>query len=622
MCGILGVLADASQRGERLASVELMRHRGPDSAGYWEDGQVALAIRRLAIIDVDGGDQPIFDESGLIVVVANCEIYNYRELRRGLIARGHSLRTAGDVEVIAHLYEEHGDACFEHLRGMFAVALWDARRQRLVLARDRFGIKPLYVADTPRGLAFASEIAPLLALGTSAAPSLQALADYLTLGYAPGVQTALAGVRRVEPATVMTFENGSKSSRVYWRLEPPEGEQRPLADVLAEAVALHLRSDVSLALLLSGGLDSSLIASFAADELDEPLRTFSVGFGDAAYDELHAARAVAVAIGSRHEEVAVHPNAAHDLPRIVERLEEPLADPSAIPLWYVCREVGAEVKVALAGDGGDEIFGGYSRYAWDAVAARVGLALPTTALARVLERLPGLARRSGRKDLGRRALKLLRHASLPDAERYLSWFALFSDDAKRELVGDGWQPAARIFGAHLAAAPPRLTRLGRLQNVDLNTMLLDDLLLKGDKMSMAHSLELRVPLLDHEIVRAGLYLPDEEKLQRLQTKRVLRELARRRLPAGIADRPKQGFDVPLTRWLREDLGELAHDVLAREQVRRRGLLDADAVARLMREHRKGQADHASKLYALLVLELWLAQIERPSVAPVSATTPR
>jgi asparagine synthase (glutamine-hydrolysing) len=594
-----------------------MHHRGPDSAGRWEDDRVGLAMRRLAIIDVEGGDQPVFDESGAIVVVANGEIYNYRELRAGLAARGHTLRTEGDVEVVPHLYEEYGDACFEHLRGMFAVALWDARRGALLLARDRFGIKPLYVAETPHGPAFASEIAPLLELGVERETSLQALADYLTLGYVPGPQTALAAVQRIEPGTVVTYENGSRTSRRYWQLGPPQ-EERPLEDVLAEAVRLHLRSDVPLALLLSGGLDSSLIASFAAEELGEPPRTFSVGFGDAAYDELHAARAVADALGSRHEEVAVRPDAAHDLPQIVARLEEPLADSSAIPLWYVCRAVGAEVKVGLAGDGGDEIFGGYSRYAWDPFAARIGSALPSSALARALERVPGLSRRSGRKDLGRRALKLLRHASLPEAERYLSWFALFSDDAKRELLGGGWEPSARVFAAQLADAPIGLTRLGRLQSVDLRTMLLDDLLLKADKMSMAHSLELRVPLLDHEVVQAGLYMPDREKIRRVETKRALRELARRRLPQGIADRPKQGFEVPIGRWLREDLGVLARETLAPERLAQRGLLDQAAVAAMLDEHRIGRTDHGPKLYALLVLELWLSHVESQRAAPLTA----
>ncbi len=292
---------------------------------------------------------------------------------------------------------------------MFAVALWDARRGTLLLARDRFGIKPLYVAHTPHGLAFASEIAPLLRLGAERKPSLQAIADYLTLGYAPGTQTALASVERVAPGSVVSYTNGARNSRRYWQLGPPQ-EQRPLEDVLAEAVRLHLRLGRApgASALRWPRLRAYRIACDLGEELGEPPRTFSVGFGDAAYDELHAARAVANALGSRHQEIAVRPDAANDLPRIVAQLEEPLADLGRDPgSGTSAGAVGAEVKVALAGDGGDEVFGGYSRYAWDPIAARIGSALPSSTLARVLERVPGLSRRGGRKDIGRRTLKLL-----------------------------------------------------------------------------------------------------------------------------------------------------------------------------------------------------------------------
>ena len=617
MCGILGIAAGGDLDPSLLDAVGLLGHRGPDGEGRVCSGSVGLAMRRLAIIDLETGDQPVWNEAGDVVAVCNGELYNYRELRAELAAQGHSFRGQGDVEALPHLYEQHGEACFERLRGMFACAVWDERRGRLLLARDRFGIKPLYVAAVPAGLAFASEIAPLQALGASAEVNRQALADFLTLGYVPGEGTALRSVRRLEPGTALVWEDGATRTVRYWAPSPsPAG----LEETLAESVRLHLRSDVPLAVLLSGGLDSSLIASLAAEELGEPPQTFTVGFGDAAFDELDAARVVAEAIGSRHHEIAVRPDAATDLPEIVARLEEPLADPSAIPLWYVCRAVAAEVKVALAGEGGDELFGGYSRYAWDPVARRLGRLLPAAGLARLLERLPGVTGRGGRKDPLRRAVKLLHHAGLPAAERYLSWFALASDDLKAELLGDRSESTARVFAGQLAAAPAGLSELGRRQWVDVRTMLVDDLLLKADKMSMAHSLELRVPFLDHEVARVGLWLPDREKVRGIETKRALRRLVAARLPRAIARRPKQGFEVPISRWLREDLRDLVGDVLAPERLGRRGLVDPAAAQRLLREHGSGAADHGLRIYALLVLELWLDSVaerarQRGIIAP-------
>ncbi len=617
MCGILGIAARGELDPSLLDAVGLLRHRGPDGEGRVCSGPVGLAMRRLAIIDLETGDQPVRNEAGDVVAVCNGELYNYRELRAELAAQGHSFRGQGDVETLPHLYEQLGEGCFERLRGMFACALWDERRGRLLLARDRFGIKPLYVADVPAGLAFASEIGPLLALGASPDVDRQALADYLTLGYVPGPETALTGIRKLDPGSVLVWEGGATRRLRFGALEPPE-PGRGLEETLRESVRLHLRSDVPLAVLLSGGLDSSLIAAYAADELGEPPHTFTVGFGDAAFDELDAARAVAAAIGSRHTEVAVRPDAAADLPAIVGRLEEPLADPSAIPLFYVCRAVAAEVKVGLAGEGGDELFGGYSRYAWDPVAGLAGRLLPARGLAGLLERVPGVAGRGGRKDPLRRTVKLLRHAGLPATERYLAWFALSSNDLRAELLGNGFAPTARVFQRHLAEAPAGLTRLGRLQYVDLRTMLLDDLLLKADKMSMAHSLELRVPLLDNEVARAGLFLPDREKVRRVETKVALRRLVGARLPEAIARRPKQGFEVPISRWLRDDLAEMAGDLLARERLARRGLVDPAAACRLLDEHRRGTADHGLRLYSLLVLELWLDWVESRAGSALAA----
>src|SRR6266511_1087310 len=556
MCGILGIVG--RPRPESLHAVDLLRHRGPDGDGRWVGAQAGLAMRRLAIIDLETGDQPVSNELGDVVAVVNGELYNYRELRAELEAKGHSFRGVGDVEVVPHLYEEHGERFVERLRGRFA------------LARDRFGIKPLYLAEVADGLAFASELAPLLALGASAEPDPEAIADYLVLGYVPGQRTGIAGARKLAPAHLLVHEDGRSREDAYWRAGPDFATDCYLEETLSEAVRLHLRSDVPLAVLLSGGLDSSLIASLAAQELDEPLRTFTVGFADAAHDERGPAREVARAIGSVHEELVVETRVADDLPEIAARLEQPLADAAAIPLWYLCRAVASEVKVALAGDGGDEVFGGYSRYAWDPVAARLRALGP-------LGRL--IPERGGRKSVVRRASKLLRHAAKPEAARYLSWFALMDGDAR-----------AHVFERLFAEAPGGLSPRARLQWVDLHSFVPDDLMLKADKLSMAWSLELRVPLLDHRVVEAGLALPDREKVRGVRTKVAIRRLVEGRLGTSIARRPKQGFDPPVERWLEGELRDLAGDALA----------DLDGLDERRAAERAGPAQR----YALTMLSLW------------------
>jgi asparagine synthase (glutamine-hydrolysing) len=570
VCGILGIVGRPTPAA--LDAVDLLRHRGPDGEGRWSGETAGLAMRRLAIIDLETGDQPVANERGDVVAVVNGELYNYRELRAELEAKGHTFRGVGDVELVPHLYEEHGERFVERLRGMFALALWDDARRRLVLARDRFGIKPLYLADLPDGLAFASELAPLLALGASTESDPEAVADYLVLGYVPGTRTGVLGARKLAPGSLLVHEDGRAREERWYR---PEPHARPLEATLAEAVRLHLRSDVPLAVLLSGGLDSSLIASLAAAELDLPLRTFTVGFDDAEYDERAPAREVARAVRAEHQELVVETHVADDLPELAARLEQPLADPAAIPLWYLCRAVAAEVKVALAGDGGDEVFGGYSRYAWDPVAAKLRALGP-------LGRL--IPERGGRKSVVRRASKLLRHASKPEASRYLSWFALMDGDAR-----------AHVFERLFADAPAGLTKLGRLQWVDLESFVADDLMLKADKLSMAHSLELRVPLLDHEVVEAGLALPDRDKVRGVRTKTAIRRLVAARLGDAIAKRPKQGFDPPVERWLETDLRELSGDAIAALD----GLVDA----------RAAQASTPAQRYALTMLSLWRTGLE-------------
>jgi asparagine synthase (glutamine-hydrolysing) len=610
VCGILGSAGTRSREDVERA-LGLLRHRGPDSTGAFGHADGVIGMTRLAIIDLDTGDQPISSEDGSVTIVCNGELYNYVELREELRARGHRFATGSDVEVALHLYEDEGPQGFARLRGMFAIALWDERNGQLVLARDRFGIKPLYLADVDGALAFSSEIAPLLALGVRPEPDIAAIADVLSLGYVPGERTGFANVRALRPGVALVHDVSGRREVAFAHLEI---DAAPLEETLAEAVRLHLRSDVPLAVLLSGGLDSSLIASLAAAELEE-LHTFTVGFGDAAFDEVEPARVIAQALGTLHHEVSVRPDAAADLPEIVRRLEEPNGDSSAIPLFYVCRAAAEEVKVALAGEGGDEVFGGYARYAWDARARRLGRALPTAALAEALVRVPGVRRRAAGRVKGdpiRRAVKLLRTAGQPAPERYFSWFALVTDDVKAELLGRATRSTAEVFAEVLRDAPPGVTDLGRLQAADLRTMLGKDLLVKADRMSMAHSLELRVPMLDNRVVAAGLALPDREKVRGVETKVAIRRLVEQRLGAAIARRPKQGFEVPIDRWLRGELAPLAKELLSRDRVARHGLLRPDAVEKRLAEHLRGDADHGLSLYGLMTLELWHEQfVESP-----------
>lgn len=602
MCGILGGVG--SPPAELAAGLELLRHRGPDSAGVASVGPATLGMRRLAIIDLDTGDQPLTNERNTITLVCNGEIYNFVELRRELRQRGHVFATGSDCETIVHLYEELGVQCFERLRGMFAVALWDAERGRLVLARDRFGIKPLYLAERDDDVLFSSEIAPLLQAGVPAVPDPVAVADVLSLGYVPGTRTGLRDIRALAPGHVLVVEGGTTVERPYVEVRP---EAAPLEETLAEAVRIHLRSDVPLGVLLSGGLDSSLIAALAVGEI-ESLHTYTVSFGDDDFDEAEPARAIARALGTDHHEIPVHPDVARDLPEIVRRLEEPIGDSSAIPLYYVCEAAARDVKVALAGEGGDEVFGGYARYAWDARARALGRALPAAALADALVRVPWVGRRAaGRRknDVVRRAVKLLRHAGASTPERYFSWFALVSDDVKAELMVDAQRPTHDVFAGAFATAPADLGPLGTLQYVDMRTMLEKDLLVKADRMSMAHSLELRVPMLDNAVVAAGLALRAGAKVRGVRTKVAIRELVERRLGREIASRPKQGFEVPIDAWLRGELAPLACELLSPDRVSRHGLLRPAAVERRLRQHLDGTADHGLSLYGLMVLELWL-----------------
>jgi asparagine synthase (glutamine-hydrolysing) len=617
VCGICGI---ASARGaadpDRAAAMSAtLVHRGPDSSGELADGPVALAARRLSIIDLETGDQPISNEDGTVHVVQNGEIYNYRELRHGLERAGHRFRTTGDTEVILHLYEEHGDAFAERLRGMFAVAIWDARRRRLVLARDRFGIKPLYYRATGEGLEFASELRAL----PRGEVDLDAVEAFLAFNSIPAPLTIFRDVRKLPPGHLLVWEEGGAGAvglQRFARPAPvPAVEERTddeaelveeLRARIRDSVRAHLVSDVPVGVLLSGGIDSSLLAALAAEEGSEPLRTFSIGFEERSFDELSDARLVADRYGTRHRELVLRPDAARLLPVLAEAFDEPFADSSALPTYLVSQLAAEDVKVALSGEGGDELFGGYYTYAADLLAARTG------ALARltrpVVERLPSS---NAKASFDYRAKRFVRAAHLPPLERHHGWKEIFSAEARAELTGrpSSFDPVDLLRARYEETAGA--TELARLQDVDLGVYLADDLLVKTDRASMAHSLEARVPYLDTVVANLALALPTRHKVRGLRKKVLLRRAAEPLLPRRIVYGKKRGFSIPAAAWLRGDLEPFARETLAPERVGRQGYFRPEAVARVLDGHVSGREDLSRQLWGLLAFTLWHeAHVER------------
>lgn len=630
MCGICGLVApEGAPDPTWVDSMRArLRHRGPDQASTDLYGRCALGHQRLIVVDPATGGQPVANESGDVVAVFNGELYNFRELRVELAGHGHDVRGTGDSPVIPHLYEEHGLGFVDRLFGMFAIALWDARRQRLVLARDRLGKKPLLYTRTRGGtLAFASELKALLELpGVGPEVNLSALDAYLALGYVPAGEHAVEGIQKVPPGNLLVFESGLLRLERYWEPEPRAVERSDeewlelVRETVGAAVRRRLVADVPLGALLSGGIDSSVVVAEMAKASPEPVRTFTVGFGDTRYDEREHARAVAERYGTQHEEVVVESDAAELLPQFAEAFDEPLGDDAALPLYVVCGETRRHVTVALTGDGGDEGFAGYERYFAQGAASRVPARLARIG-ATALGTLP-TARREPRSTAFR-AARFLRAAATSAASRYGGFMEVFPVAARSEL----WTEDARAeIGRQLSAAellgpaPPDGVR--GLQLLDMRTYLPDDLLLQADIASMAHSLELRSPFLDHEVVELGLSLPEHLKLEGRTGKIALRRAFAADLPSSVAARGKKGFGVPLSRWFRAELRELASDLLLDRRVRERGQLRVEAVERLLADHVAGRADHGQRLWTLLMLELWQRHhVERERYVSVLSATP-
>jgi asparagine synthase (glutamine-hydrolysing) len=622
MCGICGLYSPSIEPQPALVDEmrARIRHRGPDQGSTDALGPCILGHQRLQVLDPELGYQPVANERGDISAVFNGELYNFAELRAGL--SGHEVRGRGDTPVIPHLYEEHGVRFVERLDGMFAIALWDASRQRLVLARDRLGKKPLvWTRLTDGTLAFASELKALHGLpGFHAEPDLVALDAYLALGYVPGTRTGLLGVQRLEPGSLLVVEGGSEHVERYWQPQPAgdvasdDDWLERVRDTVTGAVRKRLAADVPLGALLSGGIDSAIVVALMAGASPEPVRTFTVGFADAAYDERVYARAVADRYGTRHEEIVLEPDAAATLPRLAAAFDEPLGDEAALPLFLICEAARHEVTVALVGDGGDESFAGYERYAAMRLADRVP-ATAARAASRLLRALPS-ARRE-RRSSTYRAARLLDAAAVPRAERYGRLMQVVSLEQRADLWTDDARTeigALASPGLLLGAAPSG--GIAGLQALDVRTYLPGDLLPKSDIASMAHSLELRSPFLDHRVVELGLALPDGLKQRGHEGKVALRRAFADALPDLVAARGKSGFGLPLAAWFRGELKPLAHDVLLDDRARARGWLRAEAVERLLDEHAAERADHGHRLWTLVMLELW----QRAHVdAPVTTT---
>jgi asparagine synthase (glutamine-hydrolysing) len=599
-------MARGAVNPDQLAAMSAtLVHRGPDSDGTFADGSAGLAARRLAIIDLATGDQPIANENGRVTVVQNGEIYNYRELRHELERVGHRFSTSGDTEVLVHLYEEHGELFAERLRGMFAVALWDSERNRLVLARDRFGIKPLYYREAGDELAFASELRAL----PRGEIDLDALEAFLSFNSVPGPLTIFRDVRKLQPGHVLTWENGRSELIQYARPAPVRasevrGEEEAelveeLRARLRDSVRAHLVSDVPVGVLLSGGIDSSMLAALAAEEASEPLRTFSIGFEERSFDELADARLVAERYGTQHRELVLRPDAALLLPALAEAFDEPFADSSALPTYLISQLAAEDVKVALSGEGGDELFGGYYTYAADLLAQRTGWTAPL--LRPLVERLPSS---SARASFDYRAKRFVRAAHLPPLERHHGWKEIFSPDARAELTGrqSRFDPVELLRARFAETEGAEL--LARLQDVDLGTYLVDDLLVKTDRASMAHSLEARVPFLDSVITNFALALPSRHKVRGLRKKVLLRKAAAPLVPPELLRRRKRGFSIPAAAWLRGELEPFARDTLSADRLRSQGFFRPEAVTRLIDDHVAGREDLSRQLWGLLSFMLW------------------
>jgi asparagine synthase (glutamine-hydrolysing) len=606
---------------------QAIAHRGPDAEGFLAEPGVGFVHRRLSIIDLESGNQPISNEDGSIQVVFNGEIYNYQQLRAELEAKGHTLRTRSDTEVLVHLYEEMGPSLVERLRGMFTFAIWDRPNYRLLLARDRLGIKPLYLFRDDEKLLFGSELKAILAVsGIPRQVDEQALEDYLAFGVVPGERSIFRGIQKLPPAHLLVIDaqHWQADAQCYWKLKI-EPDARPTADEwqeqirakVDEAVGLHLIADVPVGAFLSGGVDSSVVVASAAGKTKGPLQTFSIGFADKSLSELPYARQTATHFGTQHTEEIVTPKAAELLGDLTRFYDEPFADSSAIPTYLVAQLASHSVKVVLSGDGGDEGFGGYARYAHDLQEAAIR------------DRLPAWFRQTALRAAGRlwpkadwlpRPLRLktfLTNLGLAPAAAYANTLSICRLPMRRQLLsGDvvnslnGHRPELAVQVGYGQA--PSEDALAGMIAADTALLLPDDFLVKVDRATMAHGLEARPPLLDHELLELAGRIPSEYKIREKKTKWIFKEAFRAQLPTGLLERPKQGFEIPVDDWLRGPLREMFCDTVVAPGARIGDLIDQSLASRLYRQHASGLSRMGSVLWSLLVLALWSDRYLSPS----------
>jgi asparagine synthase (glutamine-hydrolysing) len=622
MCGIAGAFYADSSRPPDASVLKLMgdaiAHRGPDAEGFLAEPGVGLVHRRLSIIDLAGGDQPIGNEDGSVQIVFNGEIYNYQPLRAGLEARGHRLRTHSDTEVIVHLYEEEGERLVERLRGMFTFAIWDRPRRRLLLARDRLGIKPLYIYRDAEKLLFASELKAILAHpGVPRRINPLAVEDYLAYGMVPGPRSIFQGIEKLPPAHTLLVraEDWQARPRRYWHLHF-DADTRPNQDEwleavrakVDEAVRLHLIADVPVGAFLSGGLDSSTVVGSAVGAAAAPIETFAIGFPEEAFSELPYARAVADRFGTRHTEHVVTPDAVGLLDRLVHHFDEPFADSSAVPTFLVSELAARRVKVALSGDGGDEAFGGYARYAHDLKEAAVRRRLPVW-LRRGLGQMARVWPKADWLPRPLRAKTFLSNIALDPDLAYANTIQVCRQPLRRRLLSaqvtaglNGHLPEASVCAGYASA--PHGNALAGMIAADVATLLPDDYLVKVDRASMAHGLEVRPPLLDHELLELTARMPSDLKIRDGETKWVMKRAFHDRLPEIVRTRPKQGFEIPVDAWLRGPLREMVEEAVFSPRARIGDLIEQPAARALYRSHRSGVGRHGQVLWGLLVLARW------------------
>ncbi|GAA5185821.1 asparagine synthase (glutamine-hydrolyzing) [Rugosimonospora acidiphila] len=619
MCGITGMVRGAGSEPvdpERLrAMCRTLSHRGPDDEGMYVRGDVGLAARRLAVVDVAGGSQPVRNEAGTVHAVLNGEIYNHAQLRRQLMRQGHRFEASSDSEVIPHLYEEYGSEFAERLEGMFAIAVWDESARQLVLCRDRAGIKPMYYA-AGAGLVFGSEIRAILASDLATTLDTQALSDYLSLMYIPGPRTMYREIRKLEPAAVLVWRANHHTIRRYWSLAgtPRRDDlsaakaQETLVALLADSVERQLMSDVPLGFFLSGGLDSSsVVAAARRARPDAVLRTFTVGFSDQSYDERREAAEVARHLRTSHTEAVIEPRASDVVDRIAPIFDEPFADPSIVPTYYLCEQARQQVTVALSGDGGDELFAGYLSY-WADKVARHYRKLPrglTGRLAPALLRFIPTSHARSRLDF--KARRFIENALDDPRRSHYLWRVVFRENHKAELLNpDLFAELTDSYATHephdLAGAD--FDTLTRFQYTDANVYLVDDVLTKADRVSMAHSLEVRVPLLATSMIEFAFSLPDRLKMPGYKTKWLFRRAMADALPARTSTMTKKGFNAPLPRWLAGPFRPLVREYLSKEVLRRQGFLQFERVNALVNRHMDGVAENAREIWTLLMLSLW------------------